>query len=69
MNLERWKIEDSARTLTRKFNAVVDELNKIDLTQDDSAYSTTEPSGVLIRDLDNATIDEILKYNGLRGED
>ena len=68
MSLEHWKTEDSARTLTRKFNAVVDELNTKDFTTE-SNYSTTEPSGLLIKDLDNATVDEVLKYNGLRGDE
>lgn len=54
--IEYWVVQDSARTMTRKFNAVVDAIR-----QTDSTSVATEPSGVVIKDDTDEDIDAILK--------
>ena len=54
---ERWKTQDSARTMTQKYNSLVDEVNASALHR-----ATTENTEIVIDDgLTDEEIDEILK--------
>ena len=54
---EKWRTQDSARTMTQKFNSLVEEVNGVVSNQ-----ATTENTEILINDdLTDEEIDEILK--------
>ena len=56
MMAEKWKVQDSARTMTQKYNALVDEVNK---TFEHKA--STEKTDITIEDnLSYEEIDELL---------
>ena len=53
---EKWKTQDSARTMTQKYNALVEEVNK-----NSAAQAVTEKTAIVIdSDLTDEELDEIL---------
>ena len=53
---EKWKTQDSARTMTQKYNALVEEVNNNSLTK-----ASTENTSISIEnDLTDEDFDEIL---------
>lgn len=56
---DKWKVQDSARTMTQKYNALVDEVNKTG-----AARAMTEKTSVTIdNDLTDEDLDLILQPN------
>ena len=54
---ERWKTQDSARTMTQKYNALVDEINNNSITK-----ASTEKTDIVIEsNLTDEELDKILK--------
>lgn len=60
---EKWKIQDSARTMTRKYNEAIDELNKsIKWMEEQQSTSSTEGTAIKIDNgLTNEDLDELLQ--------
>lgn len=60
---EKWKLQDSARVMARKYNDTVDELNQSikDFQQQQKDYSPTEQTAIEINDgLSNDDLDKLL---------
>ena len=58
---ERWKINDSARTMTKKFNTLVDEVNNSQkVLEEQVSEQSTAKTGYAINGLTNSAVDEII---------
>ena len=58
---ERWKTNDSARTMARKFNSVVDELNQSQKTlENQQKEQTTISTGYAINGLTDSAVDQLI---------
>lgn len=58
---ERWKLHDSARTMTQKYNALVDEVNSLTSNQ-----TITQSTKIQIDDdLSDTELDKILGLKGV----
>lgn len=56
---EKWKTQDSARTMTQKYNALVDEVNKNEINK-----ATTEKTDIVVEnDLTDEELNNLLKTN------
>lgn len=58
---ERWKIGDSARTMSRKFNELVDEMNASSKKlEQQSAEVNTAKTGLAINGLTTTAVEELI---------
>lgn len=58
---ERWKINDSARTMTKKFNTLVDEVNNSQKVLEEQVNEqSTAKTGYAINGLTDLAVNEII---------
>lgn len=58
---EKWKTNDSARTMTKKFNNVVDELNQSQKTlENQQAEQPTVSTGYAINGLTESAVEQLI---------
>ena len=58
---EKWKINDSARTMTKKFNTLVDEVNNSQKTLEEQvAEQSTAKTGYAINGLTETAVNAII---------
>ena len=58
---ERWKTNDSARTMARKFNTLVDELNQSQKTlENQQKEQTTVSTGYAINGLTESAVEKLI---------
>ena len=58
---ERWKINDSARTMTKKFNTLVDEVNNSQkILEEQQTLQSTAKTGYAIDGLTDSAVDDLI---------